>query len=144
MVGLPQRTPAGCASSCSRAAGPTAVHTTALGLARGVQRHREVRCHGTIPGSSNVYNGITSWTNSTASRQVSPEPAKDAAENSKSQQESNGSCSGALQKADFPKFVQFFRQASPYIAGHRARTFVIVVPGNVSCASASAVHACCP
>lgn len=38
---------------------------------------------------------------------------------------------GALTKADFPKFVYFFRGASPYIAGHRGRTFVIVVPGNV-------------
>ncbi|KAL6752404.1 Aspartate/glutamate/uridylate kinase [Haematococcus lacustris] len=44
----------------------------------------------------------------------------------------NGGSSGALTKSDFPKFVQFFRQASPYIAGHRARTFVIVIPGNVT------------
>lgn len=40
--------------------------------------------------------------------------------------------SGALAKADYGKFVQFFRQASPYIEGHRGRTFVIVVPGDVS------------
>ena len=40
--------------------------------------------------------------------------------------------SGGLVKSDYGKFVQFFRQASPYIEGHRGRTFVIVVPGNVS------------
>jgi len=27
--------------------------------------------------------------------------------------------------------VDFFRQASPYIAGHRGRTFVVVIPGEV-------------
>lgn len=48
----------------------------------------------------------------------------------------NLSCSilnnaGALCEDDFGKFVQFFRQASPYIAGHRARTFVVVIPGDV-------------
>lgn len=37
----------------------------------------------------------------------------------------------SLPKTDFPKFVRFFRQASPYIEGHRGRTFVIVVPGEV-------------
>jgi hypothetical protein len=38
---------------------------------------------------------------------------------------------GALAKSDYAKFVQFFRQASPYIEGHRGRTFVIVIPGEV-------------
>eukprot|EP00878_Enallax_costatus_P017195 GHUV01018052.1.p1 GENE.GHUV01018052.1~~GHUV01018052.1.p1 ORF type:complete len:308 (+),score=52.39 GHUV01018052.1:133-1056(+) len=38
---------------------------------------------------------------------------------------------GALDEGDYGKFVQFFRQASPYIAGHRARTFVVVIPGDV-------------
>lgn len=38
---------------------------------------------------------------------------------------------GALERKDYAKFVQFFRQASPYIEGHRGRTFVIVVPGEV-------------
>lgn len=38
---------------------------------------------------------------------------------------------GALDEEDYGKFVQFFRQASPYIAGHRARTFVVVIPGEV-------------
>ncbi len=37
----------------------------------------------------------------------------------------------ALERKDFGKFVQFFRQASPYIEGHRGRTFVIVIPGEV-------------
>jgi hypothetical protein len=40
---------------------------------------------------------------------------------------------GALSKQDYGKFVQFFRQASPYIEGHRGRTFVVVIPGEVSC-----------
>ncbi len=39
--------------------------------------------------------------------------------------------SGSLSRDDFFKFVQFFRQASPYIEGHRGRTFVIVLPGTV-------------
>ena len=40
--------------------------------------------------------------------------------------------SDALERKDFGKFVQFFRQASPYIEGHRGRTFVIVIPGEVN------------
>ena len=36
-----------------------------------------------------------------------------------------------LLQSDHAKFVRFFRQASPYIEGHRGRTFVIVVPGYV-------------
>eukprot|EP00798_Chlamydomonas_sp_ICE-L_P013637 gene13637-19519_t len=40
--------------------------------------------------------------------------------------------SGGLSRDDFFKFVQFFRQASPYIEGHRGRTFVIVLPGTVT------------
>ncbi|KAL0031769.1 hypothetical protein WJX79_006380 [Trebouxia sp. C0005] len=39
--------------------------------------------------------------------------------------------SEALERKDFGKFVQFFRQASPYIEGHRGRTFVVVIPGEV-------------
>ena len=39
---------------------------------------------------------------------------------------------GVLERKDFGKFVQFFRQASPYIEGHRDRTFVVVIPGEVS------------
>lgn len=38
---------------------------------------------------------------------------------------------GALEKSEYAKFVQFFRQASPYIEGHREKVFVIVVPGLV-------------
>ena len=38
---------------------------------------------------------------------------------------------GALRPDDFGPFVQFFRQASPYIEGHRGRTFVICCPGEV-------------
>lgn len=39
--------------------------------------------------------------------------------------------SGALERDEYGKFVQFFRQASPYIEGHRARTFVVVIPGAI-------------
>lgn len=38
---------------------------------------------------------------------------------------------GALDKSQFGLFVQFFRQASPYIEGHRGRTFVLAIPGEV-------------
>lgn len=51
------------------------------------------------------------------------------------------SVNGALAKADHGKFVQFFRQASPYIEGHRGRTFVIVVPGAVSARVLRTTHA---
>ncbi len=37
-----------------------------------------------------------------------------------------------FEKEDFPKFVRFFRQASSYIEGHSGKTFVVVIPGNVS------------
>ncbi|KAK9836948.1 hypothetical protein WJX81_002033 [Elliptochloris bilobata] len=36
-----------------------------------------------------------------------------------------------LRPDDFDSFVHFFRQASPYIEGHRGRTFVICCPGEV-------------
>lgn len=39
--------------------------------------------------------------------------------------------SGALERDEYGKFVQFFRQASPYIEGHRSRTFVVVIPGAI-------------
>lgn len=39
----------------------------------------------------------------------------------------------ALERKDYASFVTFFRQASPYIEGHRGRTFVVVVPGEVRC-----------
>lgn len=38
---------------------------------------------------------------------------------------------GSLDRSQYGLFVQFFRQASPYIEGHRGRTFVIAVPGEV-------------
>lgn len=38
---------------------------------------------------------------------------------------------GALEKSQYSLFVQFFRQASPYIEGHRGRTFVLAIPGEV-------------
>lgn len=52
---------------------------------------------------------------------------------------------GALERKDYGKFVQFFRQASPYIEGHRGRTFVVVIPGEVGCGyqSEPAGNICC-
>ena len=38
---------------------------------------------------------------------------------------------GALDKSQYATFVRFFRQASPYIEGHRGRTFVLAIPGEV-------------
>ena len=32
-------------------------------------------------------------------------------------------------------FVRFLHMASPYVAGHRGRTFVVVIPGEVGAAS---------
>jgi amino-acid N-acetyltransferase len=37
----------------------------------------------------------------------------------------------AIEKTDYSKFVRFLHLASPYVAGHRSRTFVIVLPGEV-------------
>lgn len=48
--------------------------------------------------------------------------------------------SGTLPKSDFTKFVEFFRKASPYIQGHVNRTFVVVIPGLVSCMAPHAVR----
>lgn len=45
--------------------------------------------------------------------------------------------SGRLRKKDYRKFVHFFRQASPYIEGHRDKTFVVVIPGEVSVGASS-------
>jgi len=36
-----------------------------------------------------------------------------------------------LARADYGLFVKFFRGATPYIQGHRGRTFVIAIPGDV-------------
>jgi amino-acid N-acetyltransferase len=38
---------------------------------------------------------------------------------------------GALGRADYAKFVRYMHLASPYVAGHRGRTFVVVLPGAV-------------
>lgn len=42
-----------------------------------------------------------------------------------------GRASGSLEREQYGLFVKFFRQASPYIEGHRGRSFVIAVPGEV-------------
>lgn len=39
---------------------------------------------------------------------------------------------GTLDKSQYSLFIKFFRQASPYIEGHRGRTFVLAIPGEVS------------
>lgn len=51
--------------------------------------------------------------------------------------------SGALERDEYGKFVQFFRQASPYIEGHRARTFVVVIPGAIQWAQHPGLSSSC-
>lgn len=71
-------------------------------------------------------------------RQPEPQPQPQAVQqpsSSTTQQQQGPVCkldrnSGALDRDEYGKFVQFFRQASPYIEGHRARTFVVVIPGR--------------
>jgi hypothetical protein len=70
---------------------------------------------------------VSSWPSRSPSP---PDTASATTTGSSSNGKPNGS--GALTRVDYPKFVQFFRQASPYIEGHRGKTFVIVVPGYVS------------
>ena len=36
-----------------------------------------------------------------------------------------------MDKSQYGMFVQFFRHASPYIEGHRGRTFVLAIPGDI-------------
>ena len=38
---------------------------------------------------------------------------------------------GSLERSQYGLFVKFFRQASPYIEGHRGKCFVIAIPGEV-------------
>lgn len=37
----------------------------------------------------------------------------------------------ALTQSDYSLFVKFLHMASPYVAGHRGRIFVVVIPGEV-------------
>ena len=38
---------------------------------------------------------------------------------------------GTVEQSDYAKFVRYLHLASPYVIGHRNRTFVIVIPGEV-------------
>jgi len=38
---------------------------------------------------------------------------------------------GTVEQSDYSKFVRYLHLASPYVIGHRSRTFVIVIPGEV-------------
>lgn len=49
-----------------------------------------------------------------------------------SQQRPRKSIVKAAEPLDYVSFVQHFRQASPYIMGHREKIFVVVIPGEVS------------
>lgn len=42
-----------------------------------------------------------------------------------------GYTSSAHPRADYSLFVRFLHLASPYVVGHRGRTFVVVIPGEV-------------
>jgi hypothetical protein len=138
---------------CGQAVQPTAARLTDHGTSwrlwrqwpHGTSRAASLKMHGTWPGSTNNYmNGHPVWNKSPSPSPApleglpgaTPRPEKAGAAASPSAP--NG---GALTKADFPKFVGFFRQASPYIAGHRAKTFVIVVPGDVSALAAHVLAA---
>lgn len=57
-------------------------------------------------------------------RAVAPDFASDA--------RSGSAVSGASANDRASAFVDFFRQASPYIALHRGSTFVVLIPGDVS------------
>jgi hypothetical protein len=119
--------------AANSAAGPTPVRTT----------HGPARCvlaRGTIPGSTNNYmNGFAPSTSTATVPDSAAHTRQQQKEGDSSNTISSGfATSGALAKADYAKFVHFFRSASPYIAGHRGRTFVIVVPGNVSHGHAAA------
>lgn len=87
-----------------------------------------IRAHGTLP-SSRTYEVDVPVHALAGVSAVSPSGSPSASvDDSK-----NGNGSTGLSKADYAKFVHFFRQAGPYIEGHRDKTFVIVIPGSVSC-----------
>ena len=81
--------------------------------ARGpVHQHRPITCAARLHLTSNGSSGSSSDGSDTSTNALRKGP-------------------GSLRKKDFRKFVHFFRQASPYIEGHRDKTFVIVIPGEV-------------
>ncbi|GAX75946.1 hypothetical protein CEUSTIGMA_g3389.t1 [Chlamydomonas eustigma] len=99
-----------------------------LSSARVISRNTQtqLRDHIVVRGSySNDENGHESVSNYFSHIVSSSIATGDAASES-------AALNTPLPKSDFGKFVHFFRQASPYISGHRDRTFVIVIPGNVS------------
>lgn len=64
-----------------------------------------------------------------------PDPADQTRQETQSEASFSGRDdpnNGALQRRDFGKFVQFFRMAGSYIAGHRGKLFIICIPGEVS------------
>jgi hypothetical protein len=86
------------------------------------------RPSGALPEASSASSADSSYYGGIDPTAAPAVPAAVAAQNLAAV---NGQGTG-LSKNDYGKFVQFFRQASPYIEGHRGRTFVIVIPGEVS------------
>lgn len=85
------------------------------------QQRASTRCLGIISDSDSDLSAPFGWPNGPLLQAGAvPAPSSDGEGNK-----------GALEKSEYAKFVQFFRQASPYIEGHREKVFVIVVPGLV-------------
>lgn len=112
-------------------------------VAHAVKRVRDVKAHGTLPPSDRSRSAGTSTSSSTATAaaaavhdgavSMAPRPASSQTEVPKSHAEQLAQEHQASQA-----FVNLFRQASPYIEGHRGRTFVITLPGQVGAGSRQA------
>lgn len=89
-----------------------------------------VRANGTMPSTRMAYEVDTPAHPLAGVPAVTPAGSPSLSVDEANGQNGNGST--GLSKNDYSKFVQFFRQAGPYIEGHRDKTFVIVIPGSVS------------
>ncbi len=107
----------------------TVPRTTLQCLQRQAQRHRSRSCSRLNAGASPPPGPAPS--SSPSSTAVAPKGSPALGSYDGYENGTNGASLVSLGKQDFAKFVQLFRQASPYIAGHRGKTFVLVVPGHV-------------
>jgi amino-acid N-acetyltransferase len=81
--------------------------------------------HEKLPPATNCRNSSISPHPNKTTKSAPPAAASDLALSSAPSEY------GALEKSQYNLFVQFFRQATPYIEGHRGRTFVLVLPGEI-------------
>lgn len=113
-------------------------------VAHAVKRVRDVKAHGTLPPSDRSRSAGTSTSSSSTATaaaaavhdgavSMAPLPASSQTEVPKSHAKQLAQEHQASQA-----FVNLFRQASPYIEGHRGRTFVITLPGQVGAGSRQA------